>query len=140
MMAGPITLMDIEAMLPFSNVLETFEADADLVRKIAQENAQAAVDGRHGILQISGLAYRFAIVDEKAIIKMITVGGESLDSEKIYTIACPDYVVSKSDVYFDSESPISKYTGYEMTEVIINAIKVAGTIESHIDGRMTVEQ
>jgi hypothetical protein len=71
---------------------------------------------------------------------MITVGGEPLDSGKIYTIACPDYVVSKSDVYFDSESPISKYAGHEMTEVIISAIKAAGTIESHIDGRMTVEQ
>ncbi len=140
MMAGPITLMDVVAMLPFSNILETFEADAEMVRKIVQENAQAAVDGRHGILQISGLAYRFSIVDEKAIIKMITVGGEPLDSGKIYTIACPDYVVSKSDVYFDSESPISKYAGHEMTEVIISAIKAAGTIESYTDGRMTVEQ
>jgi 2',3'-cyclic-nucleotide 2'-phosphodiesterase (5'-nucleotidase family) len=139
MMAGPITLMDIVAMLPFSNTLEMFEADANMVRKIVQENAQAAVDGRHGILQISGLAYQFAIVDEKAVIKSITILGEPLINDKIYTVACPDYVVSKSEVYFGSDSPSSKYTGFEITEVIIDAIKAAGTINPSRDGRMSIE-
>ena len=56
-LAGPLTLLDVYALLPFSNTLVTFAADGATLRRIVEANARGAEAGDHGILQVSGLRY-----------------------------------------------------------------------------------
>ena len=125
---GPLTLLDIHTLLPFGNNLETFEADGETLLRIARVNAQAAESGDHGIMQVSGLNYAYTVTGGEARIVEATVGGQPIEPGRVYTIACPDFLVMQSDVYLDMARPDTRYAGGTVTGVVIDAIEEAGTI------------
>ncbi len=137
--AGPVTALDIHQLLPFSNTLVVFEADADQLRAIAAENARSAVGGRHGILQVSGLTYRYRAAGEDAEMIEVKVGGQPLESGRVYKVACPDYVVQKADLYLDIPAPATEYAGMTITEAVLRAVRTAGTVTSRVEGRIVEE-
>ncbi len=138
MQAGPITALDINEMLPFSNSLVTMKLQGAQLATIIQANADAQVGGKHGILQVSGVAYQFraAAGGDTAQIEEILVGGQPLAMENEYIIALPDYVVMMADVYLNIEVPLTQDAGVTMTEAVVNAILASGPIDSKIEGRI----
>jgi len=134
---GPLTLLDIHTMLPFGNALETFEIDGAGLLHIARVNATAAETGEHGILQVAGLGYAYVGGEGGVEIIEATVGGQPIDPERVYTVACPDYVAMQSAVYLDMPRPETRIAGGSITDVIIEAIETAGTIEAAEGGRIT---
>ncbi|MCP4291969.1 MAG: bifunctional metallophosphatase/5'-nucleotidase [bacterium] len=138
MKAGPITALDINEMLPFSNSLVTMELTGKQLATVIQSNADAQVGGQHGILQVSGVAYQFRTNGEEALVEEILVAGKLLKPETVYTVAMPDYVVMMADVYLNIEVPERvNDVGLTITEAVVQAVaQASGPIESKIEGRI----
>jgi 2',3'-cyclic-nucleotide 2'-phosphodiesterase (5'-nucleotidase family) len=135
--AGPITLKDIYEMLPFDNYVTSFTCTgADLLKIFGGDVENEAGSGNHGALQISGAKYAFKMEDGKTIIVESSVGGQKLDPVKTYKVTTIDYVISNKNKYlhFDPQN----ITGTEtlMSDMIIEAIKKAGVIDSKIEGNI----
>jgi len=138
MKAGPITALDINEMLPFSNSLVSMKLTGEKLAAVIQSNADAQVGGKHGILQVSGISYQFraAANGETANVEEILVGGQPLQLENEYTVALPDYVVMMAEVYLNIEVPETVDVGITMTEAVVQAIGNSGPIDSKIEGRI----
>jgi 2',3'-cyclic-nucleotide 2'-phosphodiesterase (5'-nucleotidase family) len=134
---GPLTLLDVHSLVPFSNTLETFEIDGAGLLRIARFNAEAAEADHHGILQIAGLRYAYTVRDGAVELLESSVGGQPIEPARVYTVACPDYVAQKADLYLDMERPVTRYEGHTITEVVVDAVRAAGRIVSETDGRIT---
>ncbi len=138
MNAGPITALDINEMLPFSNMLVTARLTGRELKTVVQANADAQVEGKHGILQVSGLSYRFRTnsAGNAAVVEEILVGGKPLDSEKVYTVAMPDYVVMMAHVYLNIDTPATEDVGLTMTDAVVAGVEKTVAIDSKIEGRI----
>ena len=134
--AGPVTALDVHRLLPFGNTVVRFALTGDELRDVAGENARAAVGGRHGILQVSGLAYRFRREGDEAVLESVTVGGQPLEPGRVYTVACPDFVAQKADVYLGGLTPAPEDAGVTVTEAVLRAVAAAGEIDARIEGRI----
>ena len=136
MNAGPITLKDIAEMLPFQNYVETFDCPGVNLLTIVQENARAQGLQTHGILQVSGLSYTWRKQGNDVTVEKVMVGGKPLDENKTYKIASIDYVDGNSDLYYKITPADVNDTGLLLSDVITDAVKNAGTIDSKIQGRI----
>lgn len=136
--AGPLTALDIHEILPFANSLVTVELTDRQLAAVVQRNADAAVDGDHGILQVSGLsyAYRAAADGKSAEVEEILVGGRPLQAGGVYTVALPDYVAGMAHVYLNIEVPPLTDLGVTLTQAVIEAVEEAGTVRAALEGRI----
>ncbi|MCB1150056.1 5'-nucleotidase C-terminal domain-containing protein, partial [bacterium] len=134
--AGPLTRLDIHQLLPFGNLLETFQVDGRGLERICLANARNAVEDRHGILQVGGLRYAYAVNGGEVELREVTVGGQPLDPDRVYTVACPDYVAMKARLYMDMDKPVTRSAGVTVTDAIIHAVEASGPIAATIDGRI----
>ncbi len=133
---GPLTRLDIYQMLPFDNTLVTFRVTGAQLRHILLTNTRNAESRRHGILQVGGLRYAYTVRDGEPVLLEVTVGGQPLDPDRVYTVACPDYVVMQADVYLDIPRPATTYAGCTVLEAVEAAAAAAGTITGDVDGRI----
>jgi 2',3'-cyclic-nucleotide 2'-phosphodiesterase (5'-nucleotidase family) len=135
--AGPITLKDIYEMLPFDNYVTSFTCTGkDLLKIFGGDVENEAGSANHGALQISGAKYAFKMEDGKTKIIKATVGGQKLDPAKTYKVTTIDYVISNQDKYLHFEPQNVSSTETLMSDMIIETIKNAGTIDSKIEGNI----
>jgi len=136
--AGPITALDMHKVLPFANLLVSTKISGSQLRAILQQNADAAITGEHGILQVSGVRYVFrkSTNGEGADLVEAFVGGEPIVDESRYTMALPDYVAMMADVYLNIDVPPVVDEEVTLTNVAIAAIKKAGSVSSKVEGRI----
>ncbi len=137
--AGPVTALDITEMLPFANNLIRMEMSGEQLAAIVQQNANAGVNGKHGILQVSGLSYAYqsAADGELAEVSRVMVNGQPLNHAKTYLVAMPDYVAMMNDVYLQIELPPVVDLGVTLANVVVAAVEKAGTISAPIEGRIS---
>ncbi len=137
---GPITRLDVQEILPFDNVVTTFGCTGAELMLLARENARAAAFETHGILQIAGLRYRYAVDGDDVELLDVTVGGEPVDPERVYTGASVDYVaVGNAERYLGFVPRRTENLGARVADVIEDAVRKAGTIDARVDGRMTMD-
>lgn len=138
MRAGPITLLDIHEMLPFSNTLVAMELTGAELRRVLLHNATAQVGRHHGILQVSGVEYEFRAGPdgESAELTAAEVGGRPLDDQAVYVVAMPDYVAMMGETYLAIDLPSLREVGVTMTQAIVEAVEASGPITSRIEGRI----
>lgn len=136
--AGPVTALDIHEILPFANNLITVELTDRQLAAIVQQNADAAVGRKHGILQVSGISYTYrkAPDGESAEVQEILVGGQPLKAGGVYTVAMPDYVAMMADVYLSIELPATEDLGVTLATVAVAAVEESGKIDTEIEGRI----
>jgi 2',3'-cyclic-nucleotide 2'-phosphodiesterase (5'-nucleotidase family) len=134
--AGPIRLLDVHEILPFANMLVTWELTGEEIMTIVQQNASAMANDRAGGLQVSGLRYGYRRVGDHVEVEGVAIGGRPLSREKVYTAAAPDYVVTKAERYFNLPNPEVTELGVGLTEAIADAVKASGPIHAEIDRRM----
>ena len=97
---GQLTRRDIQAVLPFGNVVITVEVSgADLVT--ALENGVSEVEGTAGRFpQISGATFKYdPAAPAGARILEVTVGGQPLDPARMYVVAINDFIGGGGDGY-----------------------------------------
>ncbi len=106
---GDITYADIIAVHPFGNSVCLVEATGQQILDALELGAANAPEESGGFLQVSGLTYEihteipssvvltenreFVKVDGEYRVKNVLVGGEPLDTEKIYTLASHNYML-----------------------------------------------
>lgn len=126
--AGPITVGSVQEVL-LENYVCVFEATGEEVKKIAYTNALAAVTQDHGILQVSGLSYRFARLGKDVDVRDVRVGGKPVEPAKKYRIVGSDYIfVGQPEKYLGFKPATVEDTGQIVTDVIIGAIREAGDL------------
>lgn len=133
---GPVTYLQLHQLMPFGNLLVTFEIDGRGLERICLANAHAAATGEHGILQVAGLRYAFETAGVDVRLLDLEVDGQPIDPDCVYTVACPDYVAMKARLYMDMDVPTTRSAGVTITEALVAAVETAGDIDATIDGRI----
>ncbi|MFH1845636.1 MAG: bifunctional UDP-sugar hydrolase/5'-nucleotidase [bacterium] len=136
LVAGPITLLDIHEILPFSNTLVTCELTGAELTTILTTNAESQAGRGYPRLQVSGLRYGFRQVGDHVELVDVTVGGEPLRQDAVYRVGTADYVISMSGRYFGFQVLDVEDVGIGLTDAIVAAVQEAGTIDAVVDGRI----
>ncbi len=136
--AGPVTALDVQEVLPFGNAVVTAQLTGAQVQQVVQTNADGAVGGNHGILQISGLAYvyRQAADGPGAQVIEITIDGQPLATDRVYTVAMPDFVAQMTDVYLGIGPVTAHDTGVTLDQAVVAEFARQGTVDAAIEGRI----
>ena len=134
---GPIKAIDIKEILPFINPICTFDLTGREVNKIIQANIKAATYHTHGILQVSGIKYRWT-QDENGNLSILhaTINDEPIIPEKKYKGASVDYVLSNTDKYFGIKNVEFLNTYTPIADIVIESIKKKKAIVPKIEGRI----
>jgi len=152
--AGVVTLGDVLTVLPFGNLISTFElTGADVW--VALENGvgrvelddelNPKVDGASGrFLQVSGLRYVYDATQEagsRIVSADVLQDGEfvSLDLEAVYTVASNDFMRGGGDGYDVLETQaINPYDfGSPLDGVVADYIAANSPITAELDGRVS---
>jgi 2',3'-cyclic-nucleotide 2'-phosphodiesterase (5'-nucleotidase family) len=138
---GQLTRRDIQAVLPFGNVVITVElSGADLVA--ALENGVSEVEKTAGRFpQISGATYKY---DPSAAagsrILEVTVGGQPLDPAKMYVVAINDFIGGGGDgyeVFVNAPRLLNEAGGPLLSNTVMDYVLQQGTVSPAVEGRIT---
>lgn len=98
--AGKITVGDIYTALPFENTLVGIELSGATIREALDHSHIAYRQEFGGYLQLAGIEFSF---DPNRPIGQrifdVTVNGEPLDDDRIYTVATTDFLYHGGDAY-----------------------------------------
>ena len=120
--SGPITKGDLFQIFPFSNAVVTFEITGSELLGVLLRNVDAAVDGRHGSMQLSGAQLTWRLKSGVPEAVEILVGGAPFDPSAIYTVATNTYVVDQSEKYLSGAQPKNvEQQGETVFEAVLRA-------------------
>jgi 2',3'-cyclic-nucleotide 2'-phosphodiesterase (5'-nucleotidase family) len=128
---GNITIRKVFELMPFENELVILWLKGDKLYDLLQFFASVGGEG------VSGL--RMEISNGKAV--NITINGNPLDTEKLYTIATNDYLAGGNDKMIQlGEYEKRLNTGLKIRTVLLETIKnetrKGNLIQSKLDGRI----
>ncbi|MFC1717582.1 bifunctional metallophosphatase/5'-nucleotidase, partial [Candidatus Poribacteria bacterium] len=131
---GDITVGDILAALPFTNVVITSEMKGKDVLAILEHSLSKG----YGIMQQAGISVTYDPGKEvgNRVIEA-TVNSKKLDEEKYYTVATVDYIFYGGGGYTmfaNGENPTDH--GVLASDLLIEYAKSKGTIHPEIEGRI----
>ena len=151
--AGEVTLGEVLNMLPFGNLISTFQlSGADVLvtlensvsRIELDEDSNPMVDGASGrFMQVAGLRYVFDATQEvgsRIVSAEVMQGGEyaALDPMAIYSIATNDFVRGGGDGYaVFAEKAINPYDqGSPLDQVVADYIAANSPYAVELEGRI----
>jgi len=128
---GVVTIADIFKLMPFENEVVIIKMKGSLVKDMLDFIAKS------GGQPVSGL--RFGIKDNKAV--HILIGGEQLDTNKLYRVVTSDYLARGGDkMVFFLKLTDMYLTGLKVRDAIIDYIsnknKAGEKITGRTDGRI----
>ncbi len=144
--AGPVTMGEVLTVLPFQNVLSTFQlAGADV--KAALENGVSQIEEGGGRFpQVAGLRFSFdsSLPPGSRITKVEVMAGGAwapLDDAKIYGVVSNNFMRGGGDGYkVFAEKAINPYDfGPDLADVVAESMIAGGTYKPYLDGRITAE-
>ncbi len=135
---GPVSKGDLMTVLPFDNQLCTFEVTGAALERIVEANARAAVEQTHGILQVSGLRYRFAVQDGNVHLVSLEVGGAPVDRARMYTGATNEYMLFSQPGKYFAGAKLGNPTclGITMLDAVADTLKAEERVDARVDGRI----
>jgi 2',3'-cyclic-nucleotide 2'-phosphodiesterase (5'-nucleotidase family) len=140
--AGPLSRRTLLAMQPFGNVICTLVVPGRVVLQALNSGTGQWPTAAGRFPQVSGLT--FAIDAKRAAGDRVTnvrIGREPLATDRSYTIAIPDYLLTGGDGY-DMFAGQRVATGPEAGEIIVVALERYVTarrdIAPQVDGRITI--
>ena len=151
---GEVTLGEVLTVLPFGNLISTFElSGADVIAVLENsvsrieldDNNNPLVDGASGrFMQVAGLRYTFDATQEvgsRIVSVDVMQDGEyvALDAEAIYSVATNDFVRAGGDGYSVlAENAINPYDqGRPLDQVVADYIAANSPISAMLEGRIT---
>jgi 2',3'-cyclic-nucleotide 2'-phosphodiesterase (5'-nucleotidase family) len=129
-MAGPVSKKTLFEVMPFRNILTTFQLTGEQLRNIMVYN----IEKRPGI-QIAGMSGRWKrSPDGGVVFTLIEVGGKPLDLSRSYACAASDFFVGDGKKYLGEEIHDSislQKTVFDAVEKIVHERKeiVAGVTD-----------
>jgi 5'-nucleotidase len=153
--AGPVTVGDVLTVLPFGNLVSTFEltganviaALENGVSRITVDNGQVVRDGASGRFpQVAGIRFSFdPNLEAGSRIVSVDVRGEDgtfspIDPTATYSVASNDFLRRGGDEYtVFAENAINPYDfGRPLDEVFAIYLETLGEIAPFTEGRITL--
>ena len=139
--AGALTRRDINALLPFLNVLVMVEVPGKVLLEVLERSVSVYPRESGGFLQVSGLSFVFdpARPPGQRVLRVV-VGGEPLDPERRYKLATNSYTAGGGDGYAmlaTAKPLVFPEDGPGLAETLLEAIERAGVIAPATEGRIT---
>lgn len=138
--AGPITIGDIYTVLPFDNTLVKVEMWGRDLLDALEHSVRLYPEQNGGFLQVSGLEFMFDPSREPGTrVIDVTICGEALNLDKVYTVATNDFIAAGGDGYsmFESATIIVE-TGEMLRDAVVSYVIGEGTIAPDVEGRIVV--
>jgi 5'-nucleotidase len=137
---GPITLRDLNVLLPFQNLLAAVELSGATLKAILEHSVAALPVPAGRFLQASGLRVE---VDPSAApgsrVLSIEVAGAGLDPARTYTVAVPNFLATGGDGYLvlrQARRLVEPESGPAMIEALSEKIQRAGVVKPDVEGRI----
>jgi 2',3'-cyclic-nucleotide 2'-phosphodiesterase (5'-nucleotidase family) len=139
--AGPLTRRDVNALLPFLNVLVMLEVPGQVLRDVLEQSVAAYPREFGGFLQVSGLTFVFdpARPAGQRVVRVL-VGGQPLDPDRRYTLATNGYTGGGGDGYrmlATAKPLVFPQDGPGLVETLLETIERAGVIAPVVEGRIS---
>lgn len=135
--AGPVKKLDIQEVLPFTNMICRFECTGEELLAIALHNAEAEATEDHGILQVSGITYSWYRKADGIGLHKAYVDGEEIDPARRYTVGTVDFVgISQPEKYLGIVPESVESLGATVTSRVMEAVEKIGVIEAPQEDRV----
>jgi 5'-nucleotidase len=136
---GELTKKDVLSILPFENGLVKVKLSGEHLKRLLENGISRAgqEDGRFP--QISGFSFTYdASKPVGSRVITMQIGTSPIDNAKSYTLALSAYTLSGGDGYDlkGAEVIVKAEEGPVEPDLVIEAIKKAGTISPQIEGRI----
>ncbi|MBD3384299.1 hypothetical protein GF407_05155 [candidate division KSB1 bacterium] len=134
---GALTKLDINEVLPFANYVVTFECSGQELLTMIRHNAKAMVSDAYGILQVSGLTFRYRTFEKDSVqIISAEISKSPVDPNARYTGATVDFVMGHAENYFNFVPTTVQETGYLISDLVIDYVSQNPNIYKPVDERM----
>ncbi len=139
--AGPISKRDVNALLPFLNVLVMLEVPGKVLVEVLERSVATYPRESGGFLQVSGLTFAFdpARPPGQRVVRVL-VNGTPLEPDRRYTLATNSYTAAGGDGYAmlaTAKPLVFPQDGPGLAETLLEAIERAGAIAPTVEGRIT---
>jgi 2',3'-cyclic-nucleotide 2'-phosphodiesterase (5'-nucleotidase family) len=132
---GPIRIRDVRKVLPFNNTLQTIELPGSALLKVLERAARDTAGGG-SFLQVSKNVN--LVIRDKRLVQAL-YKGQPIQPERIYKIATIDFLIVGGGGFVEfKEGRNVKLAGGLLSEVLIEAIRKAGTIMPRSESRIDV--
>ena len=140
--AGPLTRRTLLEMLPFGNVICKIALPGRVVLQALNSGVAELPASAGRFPQVSGITMRVeATAAAGNRLRDVKVDGASLDPERSYTVAIPDYLLKGGDGYTmfaGAKVLIGPETGNLMVSALEKYVAAKGEIAPALEGRTTV--
>ncbi len=130
MAAGTVTKRDIYEILPFRNVLVTFQLSGKQLKEVMMYYLK-----RKPAIQMSAVRCTWKKSSGGIEIVSLTVHGKPVDDNKMYICATSDFFAGQSNQYIGMEIERPVFSSKTLFDVAVEAAKKAGNISTPVEGR-----
>ncbi|HSB12211.1 MAG TPA: 5'-nucleotidase C-terminal domain-containing protein [Blastocatellia bacterium] len=140
---GEITKKDVLSILPFENTLVKVRLTGAHIRRLLEHGVSVAGEEDGRFPQVSGLVFGYhpgRPVGSR--VTRIEVSGHPIQTQQVYTMAVNAYLLGGGDGYDfkGAEVLVKPEEGPVEPDVVMEAIRKAGTIAPQVEGRIKVER
>ena len=129
--AGPLSLRDVAALLPFGNIVALLEVDGAALRATLEHSVAALPQPAGRFLQTAGLTYVLdAARPPGDRIVSVSVGGEVLVPGRRYRVAVPDFLARGGDGYnalAEARRVVPGVDGPGLIEIVVQALETGSS-------------
>ncbi len=130
--AGPLTKRDLYEVLPFRNVLVTFQLSGKHIRSIMSHYLN-----RKPAIEFTGIHCTWKRTQNGNIeIVSLQVNGRPVDDDRMYTCATSDFFAGQSQGYIGMEIGQPVFLNKTVFEAVEQAARKTGTITTTIENRI----
>ncbi|MCI0489035.1 MAG: 5'-nucleotidase C-terminal domain-containing protein [Blastocatellia bacterium] len=136
---GDITKKDVLTILPFENTLVKVKITGEHLKRLLENGVSEAGNEDGRFPQVSGFSFTYdASQPVGSRVTDVEVGGNPMEPDKAYTMAVSAYLLGGGDGYdFRGAGVLVKpEEGPVEPDVVMEAIKKAGTISPKVEGRI----
>lgn len=130
--AGPLTRRDLYAVLPFRNILTTFQLSGKQLKQVlvdAMKNDDPLIT--------SGMTAKYRKnADGSVSVVEMTIGGKPVDENRMYVCAATDYFVGQGKKYIGIEINQPVYSRKTVYEALEEYARKQGTIPGTFEPRI----
>jgi 5'-nucleotidase len=140
---GDLTKRDVLTILPFENTLAKVRLTGAHIKRLLENGVSLAGQGDGRFPQVSGMRFTYdAGKPAGNRVTSIEVNGQPIQSDKPYTMAMNAYLLGGGDGYDlkGAEVLIDPEGGPVEPDVVMEAVRKAGTIAPQVEGRIKAAQ
>lgn len=126
--AGPLTKKTLFEVLPFRNILTTFQLSGNELRAVMEYNVR-----KGPAIQIAGMSGRWKTgPNGSPVFDTILIGGKPLEDDMMYRCAASDYFVGEAKRYLGVEIRQPVFLQQTVFAAVEHAVRAAKTLTARV--------